>query len=127
MTRKKKMKQLTLSENQIKTNISHFLFIILYTGCKIFASLGYVTVKGEGKMERAREEQDALCAVASPPSLPPSLYLGWLQSPRCVFIMVSEARRYLATSILDIRNLIDTLIFVLCSTELCLQQKNFFH
>jgi hypothetical protein len=31
----------------------------LYTGCKIFASLSYVTVRGAGKLERAMGEQDA--------------------------------------------------------------------
>jgi hypothetical protein len=30
-----------------------------YTGRKISPSLSYVTVRGEGKMKRAREEQDA--------------------------------------------------------------------
>jgi hypothetical protein len=30
-----------------------------YTGRKISVSLRYVTVRGEGKMERARKEQDA--------------------------------------------------------------------
>jgi hypothetical protein len=43
---------------------------------KISANLGYVTERGEGKIERARGEQDALCAIASPPSP----YFGWLAS-----------------------------------------------
>jgi hypothetical protein len=42
----------------------------VYTGRKISASLSYVTIRGEGKMEKAREEQDALCAVASPLPVP---------------------------------------------------------
>jgi hypothetical protein len=66
----------------------------MYTGRKISASLSYVTVRGEGKMERARGEQDSLCAIASSPSP----YLGWLATT-CVFVAVNEARRCLATSI----------------------------
>jgi hypothetical protein len=46
---------------------------------------GYFTLRGDGKMERAKGEQDALCDIASPPS--------------CVFVTINEARRYLATSI----------------------------
>jgi hypothetical protein len=41
-----------------------------YTGRKISASLGYVTVRGDGTMGRARGEQDALCAIASPLPIP---------------------------------------------------------
>jgi hypothetical protein len=39
-----------------------------------------VTVRGEGKMERTRREQYALCAVASPPST----HLGWLANKVCI-------------------------------------------
>jgi hypothetical protein len=35
---------------------------------KISASLRYVTVSREGKMEMAKGEQDGLCAIASPPA-----------------------------------------------------------
>jgi hypothetical protein len=38
----------------------------MYTRRKIYPNLGYVTVRGEGKMERARGEQYALFAIASP-------------------------------------------------------------
>jgi hypothetical protein len=37
-----------------------------YTGCKISASLNYITVRGEGKTGKARKQQDTLCATASP-------------------------------------------------------------
>jgi hypothetical protein len=54
----------------------------------IFCILGYIQIRirctghkisltymrGEGKMERARGEQDTLCAIA----FPPSPYLNWL-------------------------------------------------
>jgi hypothetical protein len=50
-----------------------------YTGRKISVSLSCVTVREEVKMLEARWEQDALCAIASPPST----YLGW-QTPTCV-------------------------------------------
>jgi hypothetical protein len=63
----------------------------LYAGCKISASPGYVTGRGEGSMDRARGKQDVLCAIASPPTP----YIGWLTTR----ITVNEARRYLATSI----------------------------
>jgi hypothetical protein len=71
--------------------IVSFVATSLYNGRKISANLGYVTERGEGKIERG--EQDALCAITSPP-LP---YLGWLAT--CVFVTVNGARRYLATSI----------------------------
>jgi hypothetical protein len=75
------------------------------TGRKISASLSYATVRGEGMMERARGEQDALYAIASP--LSP--YHGWLAGwPSLrVFVTVSEALRYLATSIHKLALLID--------------------
>jgi hypothetical protein len=44
-----------------------------YTAWKISASLSYVTVRREGQMERAREEQDVLCTIASPPLKFPAL------------------------------------------------------
>jgi hypothetical protein len=43
----------------VKSDLSYLLFIT-YTGCRISASLSYFTVRGEGKMERAWGEQDAL-------------------------------------------------------------------
>jgi hypothetical protein len=55
--------------------------------------LNYVTIRGKGKMERARGEEDASCAIASPPSP----YLGRLAANVCI-VKVNEARRYLATS-----------------------------
>jgi hypothetical protein len=64
-------------------------------GRKTAANLSYVTVGGEEKMERARVEQHA-CAIVSPPSP----YLGWLAVTR-EFVTVTEARRYLATSITE--------------------------
>jgi hypothetical protein len=39
-----------------------------------------VTVRGEGMMERARGEQDALCTIASPPSP----HHDWLASNVCI-------------------------------------------
>jgi hypothetical protein len=51
-----------------------------YTGRKISASLRYVTVRGEGKMEGARGEKDASCAIASPPSA----YHGWQTANVCI-------------------------------------------
>jgi hypothetical protein len=68
----------------------------MYTGlgdAKYFVSLSYVTVRKEQKMERARREQDALCATASSPSL---TLAGW--ATMCAFVMVNEAHRSLATS-----------------------------
>jgi hypothetical protein len=49
-----------------------------YTGRKISVSLSYVTVRGEGKLERGK--QDALCDIASPPSS----YHGWLATNACI-------------------------------------------
>jgi hypothetical protein len=51
-----------------RTEWGHRTFLYKnYTGRKISTSLSYITVRGEGKIERATEEQDALCAVASLP------------------------------------------------------------
>lgn len=52
-------------------DIDKHLFMILQKGCqyngrKKFAILSYVTVKGEGMMERAREQMDFLCYIFSP-------------------------------------------------------------
>jgi hypothetical protein len=66
------------------------------TGRKISARLTYITVTGEGKMERARGEQDAIFAVAS--LLLPRTSSAWPLT--CVFVTVNEAQRYLATSLI---------------------------
>jgi hypothetical protein len=69
--------------------------IDLYFRRKISASMGYVAVRGEGKIDgAARGEQDALCDIVSPPSP----YLSRLATTR-IFVTVNETRRYLATSI----------------------------
>jgi hypothetical protein len=73
-----------------------------YTGGKISASLGYVTVRGEGMIERARGELNAFCAVASHSSP----YFGWLAST-CT---VNKARRYLAQSITPWDRVLEKLI-----------------
>jgi hypothetical protein len=64
------------------------------TGRKISATLSYVTVGGEGKMERARGSNTPY-ALSFP--LPLRTSAGW--PTMCVFVTVNEARRYLATSI----------------------------
>jgi hypothetical protein len=51
-----------------------------YTGRNISGNLGLVTVRGEGKMERARGEQHPLRAIASPSSS----YLGWPATNVCI-------------------------------------------
>jgi hypothetical protein len=56
-------------------------------------SLGFVTVRGEGKMERAGGSKTPY--ALSLPLAPTSA--GWPQN--CVFVAVNEARRYLATRI----------------------------
>jgi hypothetical protein len=61
-------------------NISEYFGKYSYTVCKISVSLSFVTLRGEGKLERARGEQDTLCAVASPPSP----YLSWLATNVCI-------------------------------------------
>jgi hypothetical protein len=63
------------------------------TCSKISANLRCVTVKAEEKTERARGEQDILCAIVSLPSP----YHGWL-AKTCVFVLVNDTRRYLGTS-----------------------------
>jgi hypothetical protein len=65
----------------------------VYTGRKIPASLSYVILRGEGKMEDARGSKTPY-ALSFP--LPPRTSAGW--PPTCVFVTVNEARRYLATS-----------------------------
>jgi hypothetical protein len=70
----------------------------VYTGRKISASLSYVTVRGEGKMERSRGSKTSY-ALSLP--LLPRTSAGW--PTMCVFVTVSEARRYLATSIIKVR------------------------
>jgi hypothetical protein len=52
----------------------------VYTARKISANLSDVTVKGDGKLERAMGYQDGLCAVA----FPPSLFLSWLATDVCI-------------------------------------------
>jgi hypothetical protein len=62
-------------QNSIVLNSSaSYFYAIRYTEFKISSSLSYVTVRGEGKMEMVRGEQDALCTIVSPLST----YLGWL-------------------------------------------------
>jgi hypothetical protein len=41
------------SDIKFRTDVG-FVPDLMYTGCKIYASLSYVTVRGEVKMERAR-------------------------------------------------------------------------
>lgn len=48
-------------------------------------------------MRRTREKQDAICAIAWQFSSPHHTSAGW--PPMCVFVVVSEAWRYRATSI----------------------------
>jgi hypothetical protein len=67
---------------------------LIYTGRKISASLSYVTVRGEGKLERTRSSKTPH-ALSLP--LPPRTLASW--PPTCVFVTVNEARRYLTTSI----------------------------
>jgi hypothetical protein len=61
-------------------NYSLFSPALEYTGRKISVSLSNITVRGEWKMERARGEKDAFCAVTSPPSP----YLVWLAANVCI-------------------------------------------
>jgi hypothetical protein len=63
-----------------------------YTERKIFPSLGYVAVRGGGKMEMTRGDKTPY-ALSLP--LPPRSSAGW---PPCVFVKVNKAWRYLATS-----------------------------
>jgi hypothetical protein len=72
-----------------------------YTVCRTSESFCYITVRGEGKMESARGEQDVLCAVASPPS---HTSAGW--TPVSVFVTVNDVRRYLMASILLFHNFV---------------------
>lgn len=66
-------------------------------GCKISASLSYITVRGEGKIEYAGGGGDAL-------SLP---LPGWPASR--AFVTVNESQQNLATSIL--------LLYALCAEQ----------
>jgi hypothetical protein len=61
---------------------------------KIYANVGYIIIRGEGKLERARWEQDALYFLVP---LPPRTAAGCPTTR--VFVAVSEARRYLAANI----------------------------
>jgi hypothetical protein len=66
----------------------------MYSGHKVSVSLSYVTVRGEGKMERARGSKTPYMLLLL---LPPHISVGW--PPMCVFVTVNVAQRYLATSI----------------------------
>lgn len=68
---------------------------VVYTGRKISASLGYVAVRGEGKMEIAWGSKTP-SALSLPLPSPPRLAGRPLT---CVFVTVNGARRYLAESI----------------------------
>jgi hypothetical protein len=71
--------------------------ITMYTGYKISPSLSHVIETGEGKMERARGSKTLYALSLGSLPLPPYTLVGW--PPTCVFVMVNEAQRYLATSI----------------------------
>jgi hypothetical protein len=64
-------RHLTAAEGQRNMNKGVSL---TYTECEIYASLRYVTVRGEGKLETARREQ-APYALSLP--LPPRTAAGW--------------------------------------------------
>jgi hypothetical protein len=67
----------------------------VWSGCKISASLSYITVREEGKMERARGSKMPYALLLP---FPPHTSAGW--SPICLFVTINEAQRYLATGIL---------------------------
>jgi hypothetical protein len=71
----------------------------VYTGRKIFASPGYVTVRKEGNVERVETARGGGSKTPSAlsPSFRPRTTGGW--PPTCVFVKINEARRYLVTSI----------------------------
>jgi hypothetical protein len=52
---------------------------LLHTGHRISGSLSYITGSGERQIERARQEQDAVCPIA----FLSSLNLGWLATDMC--------------------------------------------
>lgn len=74
-------------------NMITFTVLCFYTGHKLSANLGYFTIKGEWKMERAEEEHNTLSATIY---FPPHPSAAW---PLYVFVMVNKVRRYLTTSI----------------------------
>jgi hypothetical protein len=55
-----------------------------YIGRKVSASLSSARSKREAKLEKSREEQEALCAVASPPSPYLGSLAGWLAVNMCI-------------------------------------------
>jgi hypothetical protein len=89
-----------------------FQMLATETGRKISASLGWIAVRGEWKMERARGKQDGSCAIASPPSS----YHSW-PATTCEFVTANDARRYLATSTnvhYTVGNVLTITILLLC-------------
>jgi hypothetical protein len=58
----------------------HRNFIRSYTGCKISASLRYITVRGTVNMGRTMVAKDVVHAITSPPYP----YDGWLTADVCI-------------------------------------------
>lgn len=63
--------------------------LLLYSSHNIFLSLGYITVRGEGKMEKAKGSKLL--------PLPPHYSASW--PTMCLLVIVSEAHRYFATTV----------------------------